>query len=455
MEFWNEVRQTELIRPAQQLCLNNCQPIELLYYSHEMRDSLRVGLLILLAFTGRQACAQTPIPVVHTWGDLQNAPRITVTPSPRVEKGETPPMLAPVIFQVGIENNEAASYSGLLLYFIAPDSAEADGTPEERGLYGLEIDGGTPPLGRFEDRSNVIVYLMNHLSILLRPPLRRFQNGFNVTVPKKIPTSGTTFFAETIPFLSAGDYVVKLVKAAASRSGSDTTADRQVLAQATVHVQDRPQEIWFPFWTTKEWSTGAESGPVPDGSLNARYALVPVNNPKGGAAIPKVPCPQTYAQLPTPDQPLPSLFSNVTNPPNVQLKMVDATLIVTFDPKIEGFFPDDYFLTRWWVNGTRIDLDPTLARPFQARELAAMDWYTREVHFQLNFLPERLRDLKKGDQVSVQLLYCPGGFETMGRLDDPHFDSLHDKPDSPPSSFSEISNRVDFTYSGDPQHPQQ
>ena len=355
--------------------------------------------------------------------------------------GETAPARSPVTFQVGIESNETSSYSGLVLYFLTPNSADGGKTPEERGIYSLEIDSPVPVTKRFQDAE------------------------YSVGVRSEVSPMGTTFFAESIGFLSAGDYVVKLVK---PRGGKRLDAEREVLSQITVHVQNRSQAIWFPFWDARSGISGAESGMNPDKS---HYAIVPIENAKGGAAIPGTPRPQSYVALPSSDTSLPHLINTSLgrHEAEVSIAMSDSTLVVKFKPKMEGFFPQDNFLTQWWVNEKQVNLDPTLLLPEQARALAAsipivdkvnllnldaLVWFTNEVHFDLGFKPDRL-EVKKGDKVSVQLLYCPWGYQMTGTMQMPGFGSFNSQSNLPPAGFSEASNRIDFVYSGDPLHPQQ
>lgn len=403
---------------------------------------------MVFALASGHAGAEISLPVVRTWGDLENAPKFTVIPSPWVQEGETPPKLPPVTFQVGIQSNKATSYGGLVLYFLESKGSGALGTPQERGLYFWEVVND---------------------QVKTKAQTANLSDG-----PKG--DAGAVFYAESIPFGAAGDYVVKLVRPF-NRPG---VPDKPViLAQLKVHVLDHPEDLWFPFWTTSGASGGAPSGQNADGT---RYATVSVNNSMGGAAIPKPPEPRSYVQLPATDQRLPVLVPDGSDESHVHLQMLDSALIVKFDPQIEAFFPDDFFLTRWWVNGKQIDLDPALDRPPQARRalgvqesepvmkrvvwrqakempllmFGALVWYTNEVHFDLQFLPEWL-GVKKGDQVSVQLLFCPNGFKDTGlqnaQLNQAQaLDETEIRP--APECFSAMSNRVDFIYSGNPVHPQ-
>jgi hypothetical protein len=242
-------------------------------------------------------------------------------------------------------------------------------------------------------------------------------------------------------------------------------------------VRDNPDDLWYPLWTSQEVSGGAPSGRNADGS---RYAIESVLNPKGDPAVPNTSRPSWHTEFPASDQALPGLFPTEAAGSQVQLKMNDATLIVTFASKIVGFFPDDYFLTRWWVNGKQVELDPRAQRPGQMRMLSfeernpflqnvgfrpmvqwpsllmgALDWYTREVHFNLGFKPEWL-GAKKGDHIDVQFLYCPHGFIPT-RTSVPEFQDGQEFSGTHFSltSCSELSNRINFTYSGNPLHPQQ
>jgi hypothetical protein len=415
-----------------------------------VRTSLWIGLLAAFAFNSGRLPAQAPLAVVHTWGDLQNSQKMTVAPTPRVEKGELPPVLAPVTFQVGIQSDKATSYSGLVLYFLAPTSSVGQQTPESLGLYRWEVVGKDTP--------------------------RQVQDVSRELGRKSQAVNGTTFYAEAIPFPKAGDYVVKLVKPVGLESSVST--ESQVLAQVAVRVRDHPEQLWYPLWESNDSSGGADSVQNADGSL---YAVVPVSNPEGGAAVPTPPRPWSYANFPAPIQPLPVLIDTVADQdPDVHLAMTDTTLVVNFDPKIEGFFPDDNFLTRWWINGKLVELDPNLSRPEQKRALGlserrpflqvvafrpgvpwpslvegALNWFTKEVHFQLDFQPDRL-GAKKGDQIGLQMLFCPDRFERTGpeqALES--FTSPSANASPLPVSFSKKSNRIDFTYSGDPKHPLQ
>jgi hypothetical protein len=402
-----------------------------------MRGSHRIGLLIVFALAGVRASAQAPIPVVHTWGDLQNAPKLTVVPVHDDPQKTLPVPTKPVTFQVGFASSETTTGGAAVLYFLGETGSKNPYTPEEWGVYWLQLDG------------------------------QPWEHGwtYNLTFQPGYEPSGTLFYAEAINIPTPGDHVVELVKTYAE------DAKPVVLARATIHVRDDPDSFWYPLWTTQDMSSGAARSPNTDGTY---YAIEPVRNPKGDAAVPSPPRPRWYTGFPAPNIALPGLIPADSSGSQVQLRMTDSTLIVTFDPKIEGFFPDDYFLTRWWVNGKQVALDPKARAPGQSRMLGmekpvptvkevtfhvldrlallnvgAQTWYTQEVHFNLDFKPEWI-GAKQGDRVGVQFLYCPNHFIRIQLY------AAMMQPESAFSqaSFSEMSNRVEFIYSGDPKHPQ-
>ena len=75
-----------------------------------------------------------------------------------------------------------------------------------------------------------------------------------------------------------------------------------------------------------------------------------------------------------------------------------------------------------------------------------------QITFQVEFHPEYL-GAKKGDQIGVQLLLCPRGSEYSGP--EQNMQMFNAWAGSPPTqtcvpSEPRLSNRVTFTYTGDP-----
>src|SRR5580658_2567542 len=140
-----------------------------------MRSSIRIGLLTLFALTSGHATAQVPIPVVHTWGDLQNAPKLKMTPSHPTDSDRTLPVPRPVTFQIGISGDEATK-GAVVLYFLGLTGSEHLYAPEEWGVYWLQIDG-TP----WEANTNNLTFARGETK-----------------------SPGTLFYAQPILFPSAG-----------------------------------------------------------------------------------------------------------------------------------------------------------------------------------------------------------------------------------------------------------
>jgi len=412
-----------------------------------MRGFAPIGLLVVIVLADIPVMAQAPIPTVHTWGDLQNAPKFSMVPFHAVDPQKTlPAPTEPVSFQVGVSSDTVAAGSAILLYFLGLTGSQDPYTPQEWGVYWLEIDG------QMEGGSTL-----------------------NITYHDQKGPTGPLFYAQAISFQTPGDHVLKLIKPIDPET--KPAPKHEVLAQVTIHVKDVPNNRWYPLWTIQKTSCGARRGKNADGSY---YAIEPVTNPKGGVAVPDPPRPGWFKSFPNSEKALPALYPAGEAGSRVQLKMDDSTLIVTFEPRIEGFFPDDYFLTRWWVNGKQVELNPKESSPGQVRLLdvykpdsifqrvawrasigiplltmGAQIWHTKEVHFDLDFQPEWI-GAKKGDRIDVQFLYCPTGFiQPPGGSANCFLRG--DEPSSSYSctSFSELSNRIAFTYSGDLKHPQQ
>jgi hypothetical protein len=411
--------------------------------------------------TANRALTDIPLPVVHTWGDLQNAHPVTTQPATGVKRGEVASPAA--TFRVGIDTDHVTTYGAVVLYFLGSTGSKRTYTPEQWGDYWLQIDGKKQPEGD--------VTLSSAADPNLKPPV------------------GTLFFVQAISFVSAGDHVLELIKPPNKALGwTPSATDKavidpakpEVLAHARIHVRGEPDAMWYPFWNTQS----AIGGGAPSGrdEMGDVYAIVPVTNPKGDPSVPTPPPAQLFANVPPPDFPLPHLFSHEPPGTHVHLEMKDGTLVARFDSQIIGFFPDDYFLTRWWVNGKQVGLDRAASRPGQMRLLlhlgephspfqraafseverlpsllaGSIEWFTHQVYFEMTFKPEWL-GAKKGDRIGVQILFCPQGFAPLrgNRPQGFMVEPPRNGPPLPPSNFSQASNKIEFTYSGDPLHPQQ
>jgi hypothetical protein len=415
-----------------------------------MRSLMAISLIQVLALINLHASAPQSIAVVHTWGDLQDTPKFSELPvhaihADRAQK-TLPTPTETVTFQVGIADDNIASGSAVLLYFLGQTGSTQPYTPEQWGVFWLQIDG-TP--------WEADTYTLS------------FQPGDNPI--------GTLFYSQAIPLPTPGDHVIELIKP--YNPEAKPQASRHIIARAIIHVHDEPSSHWYPFWTTQGMSVGAHQGRNVNGHS---FALAPVRNPKGDAAVPNTAWPNWYSTFPERDRSLPQFISDDPVGSQVQIQMTDATLVATFTNKIEGFFPDDYFLTRWWVNGKQVELDPQAKAPQQGRildlskresvfqtvawrgwdrlpllNIGALVWYTNEVRFNVDFKPDWI-GAHPGDRVAVQCLFCPYGFL---RFYPPSLflftgEPILAEPSFTLTGFSELSNRVEFIYSGDPQHPQ-
>jgi hypothetical protein len=434
-------------------------------YAGGVRLDPRVAIMALTLFAGLPALAQRAIPIVHTWGDLQKAPKLTTVPTSGVKPGEVASKSA--TFQVGVSSDHTTTYGCVLLYFLGSTGSVHPYTPLQWGDYWLRIDG------------QVWAESDNWLSYASDP---------NAKVP-----AGALFCARVMSFTKSGDHILELIKPPdkfaswteseknqwlieTDRADAKSANKPVVLARATIQVKGEPDSLWFPFWTISDFSGGAAS------DLNAigeRFAIEQVNNPQGYPCLPGPPRPRWYENFSPADFSLPTLMPQKDSAPQVDLKMTDSTLVVTFPSQIEGFFPDEYFLTRWWVNGKIAELDPKAHPHPQMRALGFSDsslrfrfaafhgmkritenllgaqiWYTHEIHFELILKPEWL-GAKKGDRIGMQVLFCPSSFQSFEPSPLDFVEMERYRPVLPPSRFSEISNKIEFTYSGDPLHPQQ
>ncbi len=401
---------------------------------------MKIGILILLSLfaTGLLHAADAPpaipsIPVVHTWGDLLATTPITVESDKVLPPGSKPKpgdssKLTTVSVHVGIDRDHSTSYGGALLYCLAKGVSFLRTTDQDLGPFRVcihDANGITTAEG-------VMAYWSSIYSTY---------NG-----------SSYLLFTQSFPLGGSGKYVIELLQPL--KPGSKLTP--KIFARTEVQVSGEPVLPWSPWGESKKeelrWSP--QGGDVL--GMTDTYTSMTVCNPVGGIAIPKTPEPFIiYQEVPARNTLLPQL--NPEQPDaETQLKMVGNNLVVTMSRELEIYFPDDHFLTCWWVNDKPYVPDPNIVEEQKLRDLGARIWDVKQVHFVLDFRPERL-GAKKGDKISVQLLFCTGGWQGCGWLSQAAMaKSMRDQGTSlPPANFSFPSNRVDFIYSGDPKNVQQ
>ena len=76
--------------------------------------------------------------------------------------------------------------------------------------------------------------------------------------------------------------------------------------------------------------------------------------------------------------------------------------------------PDELLLARWWVDGKPIVAQPAEEEAVPAREVARLVRHTREVRVRFA-LPEGLGEIKPGTKLTLQAMYCEGGYEPLAR----------------------------------------
>ena len=373
----------------------------------------------LLAVLGCLPCAaQSPAPLasVHTWGDLRAQPPVNL-PAP-------PASAAASSYRLGINLAAAKLYGGVVVYCLAKGAASAT-TPGELGRFQVEV---RCPKSTSHIQSEEFAY---------------------VAAGKQ--ASGETLFMKSVPFTEPGDYLFTVKRTMSDLK--DATWER--VATTTVTVANDPGPLWSP------WPLNAAEGAVgilaSDDAYQRNSGAAGVANPSTGVAIPKMAERFTSDGLapPGPNMPLPELLPSEADP-GIKLQAIGSLLLVMLDHGISPAFADERFLVRWWVNG----------QPFAPR-LAPMafsrSYFMRhngiqtaslatQITFQVEFHPEHL-GAKKGDQIGVQLLLCPRGSEYSGPEQNMQMSNFmgRERADTDIRSVEpRLSNRVTFTYTGDP-----
>jgi hypothetical protein len=332
-----------------------------------------------------------------------------------------------VSVQVGIDRDHATSHGSVLLYCLVKGVAFAKGrTGNDLGPFvvGAQEVGGVP-----------ISWPLSELHL------------------RATSDSNSLLYTHSLPLRGPGKYVVSLFP-----SGMiEGKAAPQALATIEVTVAGQAILPWSPWGASKKEDQRFSHGGALPGMTDS-YTSMSVCNPLGDIGNP---VPETLLfpkEIPGPGTPLPRLIPDEPDAAT-HLTMDGNSLVVTVHPQLKIYFPDDHFLTRWWINDHPFVPDPDVEdsnRP-TIRCLAARVWYVAEVHFELDFRPERL-GAKKGDRIGVQLLYCPNGWLSRvgdSTLGSPFADDIFRPADTspPPASFSFPSNRIDFVYSGDAANP--
>ena len=360
------------------------------------------------------------IPIVHTWGDLLATTPITVESDFAIPGGSATSPPGKQIFvkvHLGIDRDQAASFGGVVIYCLSERVSFWSTSFQLLGpfvLSGEEIGAKQPYLQTV--RSN-------------------FSRAFG--------DSRYFLYSGALQPRGPGKYRVSLF---AHNGVYGPTA--KPVAVRIVTVTGAPRMPWSPWGESKKEDMRWKGDLGTIRGMTETYTSMTVSNPNGRIGIPQTNTIFIPQKLPTPGTQLPRLTAEKPDP-ETHLEKKGNDLVVKMNHEVAIYYPDDHFLTRWWVNDKAFVPDPDAAESNVStiRSLAARVWNVKEVHFELDFRPERL-DAKKGDKIGLQLLFCPAGWGISINVSvDPT------TPPPPPAFYSYASNRIDFIYSGDPNHP--
>ncbi len=372
----------------------------------------------LVMLTGLSCAAQAPAPLadVRTWGDLREQPPVA-SPS-AANEAPLPPC------RLGVNFAAAKLYGGVVVYCLAQEKPTGAAFATNLGPFQVEVARPKSAQAIFQE--------------------------WSMAGPAGQQASGEALFMQSIPLNEPGDYTITVKRP----RGDPKRPSFEAVASTTVTVANEPGPIWSP------WPLNAADGAVGilagDDKNQREAGASGVANPSTGVAIPQLAgCFVSGApDSPGPNQPLPELLPSEPDP-GLKLQATGSLLIVTLDHGILPYFCDEKFLTCWWVNG----------RPFTPKlaPMAFSDIYfmrhngawggnlAGQMTFQVEFHPEIL-GAKKGDEIGVQLLLCPRGWEYSGPVQNsPMFNDDWEPIDADMRSVEpRLTNRITFAYTGDP-----
>jgi len=370
-----------------------------------------------------EGTAPVSIAVVKTWSDLLAQKPVTLQPVAKdaANQASTPETKKPLTLRLGIDRTNSKKRSGVLLYCLAQgDVAQID----------QQTDLADPAIGPF-------------LIDVRRPADQRAEALIAMVTDRFMISTPNALFMKPLPLDDAGAYIITVRQALGGQKFRN-------VASVKVIVSEDLGLSWSPWAEPKGGLQAVEMTDV---------GVMDVANPARGIALPKWDgCePIFFSELPKGNRPLPEWIAAKPDP-RVQLKRKGNDLIVKMDEAISIYFPDEHFLTRWWVNDKPFTPDPEPVIPMY-RALAARELSVQEVHFRMEFHPEYLK-LKKGDTVGVQLLFCPHGWDWTGPVqvaqqaqDAMASELAKTDEDLVSKPIARMSNRINFIYSGNPESP--
>jgi hypothetical protein len=370
---------------------------------------LLIFSLAAIAFAPRVLSAPPAIVEVQTWGDLLAQKPISLAGT----AADPHP-----VCHVGIDLTHAKLYGGAVLYCLSNADFRTN-TSDDLGPF--KVDVQTTP--------------------------RVMEQAAGEKAGGSGEQSSRYFlFMKVVPINLTGDYIVSLRPRESGQAGEGA----QLPAAASVKFRVTKDDPALPFWCQWGWP---KAGAAQDAT--GRDSAARVSNPLTSAAIPRWPeAAIGFDKLPGPKALLPQLMPSKPDPA-LHLSFAGNTLTVKSGKadllNVECF---DSILVRWWINGRPFIPPQPKSNEIMGDETAngATD-YEDSYSYLIEFHPEFFH-AKKGDVIGAQLLYCPGGYlitrplsAAAPMLFDP---KLFPKGDASAAAISRLSNRIEFTYSGDP-----
>ena len=341
--------------------------------SHLLTLSLFLVIAPALAAAPATAPATRPAFAVEARGDVKATPIPTVATFADLLK-QPPKRIGGWDVRVGVADPGDALGPAAVLYALADWAGEGPPT--------LHRGTGRHPLGplaarwRWEKRAADVQ--LSFLGEWVRNGTRRL-------------------FATTIPLRATGQCRVDLCDDHQNRE-----ADAPPLWAATLVVSESPRPAWGVF--ARSTSPTKSDGVVAD----EFYTAVPkidgtfpilAGDPKAA---------NRWAG------PLPPLAAADAKDSPLTLALSDGQFILTSTRPLWDFNAPEQLLARWWVNGRPVRRDAILSQPQRPMMQQGRQITTRDKAAIGFGLPDLLGPLKPGDEVAVQLLYCPSGLESPG-----------------------------------------
>lgn len=333
----------------------------------------------------------TELAVVKTWAELLKQPPIEVADG--------------VSVRLGIEKKTWPRWSGVLVYCYCDRLPKRSLESDSRASLG--------PV-RIQLRAK-------------RPDERAI--AVRLSASARLP-HGKLLFVRSLTNHKVGDYQLRI-----------TTLGGTVIGTSTVSVTDGPFHPWMPFDPSPRVGELAkrreDSAPV---SFVANRG-VGIAAPRGSgmeALVFEGRIGDRKIKRHT-DERLPQLFPAKADP-SFRVRIEGRTLAASCREAIISTRAEDQILTRWWVNG-----EPFYPKPiseFTAADRTGQISFDKRLDLKLHFDAAKI-GAKPGDEVRLQLLFCPSGWSWLG----PDFETLHTALPHGAYRGSLLSNRVTFIVS--------